>query len=153
MKEKEFQNVYLLTSKAPVEGRVPKWGGCGWFPKDKGEKRICQHLTLICLMIILLPPFLQVQVLFVKFLHDRMHELRRDLSAAGKHFRRPQFRVCVLYIDESTSVDRQVKRGQSAKAFNEKLISGRLEGAKGKEIENSFESSIILFTLFFLCSS
>jgi len=44
-------------------------------------------------------PRTKVQVRFIKFLHDKMYELRREFFGKGKHFRRPQFRVCVLYID------------------------------------------------------
>jgi adenylate kinase len=53
-----------------------------------------------------------------------MYELRREYFGKGKHFRRPLFRVCVLYIDESVSIQRQLGRGRSARDYNESLLTG-----------------------------
>ena len=70
-------------------------------------------------------PRTEVQVQFIKFLHDKMLELRKHFSASPeRHFRRPQFRVCVLFVGEKTSIDRQLERGRRTKEYNEKLASG-----------------------------
>ena len=68
---------------------------------------------------------------YVKMLHDKMFELRKNFFPCNSRFRRPQFRVCVLFVDEETSVERQLSRGRQAKEWNEKILRGELPEADG----------------------
>ena len=72
-------------------------------------------------------PRTTVQVECVKLLHDRMLELRREFfdTPVGPRFRRPIFRVVVLFVDEATSIARQLHRGREIQARNaERVASG-----------------------------
>jgi len=80
-------------------------------------------------------PRTKAQVRFIKFFFDKMHMLRREHSTPHRHFRRPQFRVCVLYIDEKTSIERQLARGRKAREYNELLSSGGLESVYYHPVE------------------
>ena len=61
------------------------------------------------------------QVECVKLLYDRMYELRRKFfnTPLQNDFSRPKFRICVLFVDENESVQRQLRRGLQARAHNE----------------------------------
>ncbi|KFH65665.1 hypothetical protein MVEG_09139 [Podila verticillata NRRL 6337] len=65
-------------------------------------------------------PRSEVQVECLKLLHERMHELRREHKQTPfkDYFPRPTFRICVLYVDEEISVNRQVMRGKLIKEHN-----------------------------------
>ncbi|KAG0348214.1 hypothetical protein BG004_005691 [Podila humilis] len=65
-------------------------------------------------------PRSEVQVECLKLLHERMHELRREYKQTPfkDYFPRPTFRICVLYVDEEISVNRQVMRGKLIKEHN-----------------------------------
>jgi len=66
-------------------------------------------------------PRTKVQVECLKLLVDRMHALRREFyhTALRMHFRHPTIHIMVLFVDEKTSVERQMKRGLDVRAHNE----------------------------------
>src|SRR4051812_30559497 len=68
-------------------------------------------------------PRTKVQAEAVKLLHDQIMQLRTTYwgTAAGKRFRRPIFRITVLFVGEQTSVDRQLSRGRAIRAHNDKV--------------------------------
>lgn len=68
-------------------------------------------------------PRTKVQVECLKLLVDRMHRLRREFYSTplGLHFRQPTIHIMVLFVDEKTSVDRQLKRGRDLKIHNEEV--------------------------------
>src|SRR3954471_6047169 len=68
-------------------------------------------------------PRTKVQAEAVKLLHDRMMQLRSSHwgTPTGKRFRRPIFRITVLFVGEQTSVERQLNRGREIRAHNEKV--------------------------------
>jgi len=78
-------------------------------------------------------PRTKMQVEAVKLLHDRMLELRSEFyrTPIGPVFRRPLFRITVLFVDEQTSVDRQLQRGVQIEQHNQKVKKTGL----GKPIE------------------
>ncbi len=68
-------------------------------------------------------PRTKVQVECLKLLVDKMHSLRREFyqTALGIHFRQPTIHIMVLFVDEATSVARQVKRGVEVRAHNKEV--------------------------------
>jgi adenylate kinase len=66
-------------------------------------------------------PRTEVQVECLKLLVDRMHALRREFyhTPLRVHFRHPTIHIMVLFVDEKTSVERQMKRGLEIRAHNE----------------------------------
>lgn len=68
-------------------------------------------------------PRTKVQAEAVKLLHDRMMQLRSSHwgTPLGKRFRRPNFRITVLFVGEQTSVERQLNRGREIRAHNERV--------------------------------
>jgi len=68
-------------------------------------------------------PRTKVQVECIKMLKDKMLSLRAEFlnTIYGGYFRRPVFRVAVLFVDENESVERQLKRGREAQFHNEKV--------------------------------
>ena len=68
-------------------------------------------------------PRTQVQVECLKMLFDEMMRLRRDFSetADAAHFKQPMFHIMVLFVDETESIARQLKRGQEVLAHNEEV--------------------------------
>jgi adenylate kinase len=68
-------------------------------------------------------PRTKVQVECLKLLVDRMQGLRREFygTPLGIHFRQPTIHIMVLFVDEKTSVARQLKRGAEVKAHNEEV--------------------------------
>lgn len=68
-------------------------------------------------------PRTQVQVDCLKMLYVRLNELRsKYLGTDHSHrFRRPNFHIVVLFIDEKESVRRQRKRGEEMIAHNQKV--------------------------------
>ena len=63
------------------------------------------------------------QVEFLKHLHNKISELRKEFfhSPQRNLFRRPIFRICVLYVDEKISLERQLERGRKAREHNDKV--------------------------------
>jgi len=68
-------------------------------------------------------PRTKVQAEAVKLLHDQIMQLRSAYwgTPTGKRFRRPIFRITVLFVGEQTSVERQLSRGREIRAHNEKV--------------------------------
>ncbi len=68
-------------------------------------------------------PRTQVQVECLKFLVDKMHGLRREFykSPLRAHFRHPTVHIMALFVDEKTSVERQLKRGLAIRKHNEEV--------------------------------
>ncbi|OBZ91040.1 Adenylate kinase [Choanephora cucurbitarum] len=65
-------------------------------------------------------PRTDIQVEALRLLHDRMTELRREFWHTDRRdqFPRPVFRICVLYVDEEISVQRQLARGRMIRQHN-----------------------------------
>jgi adenylate kinase len=68
-------------------------------------------------------PRTKVQVECLKLLVDKMHGLRREFYSTplSIHFRQPTIHIMVLFVDEKTSVERQLFRGREVKAHNEEV--------------------------------
>jgi len=79
-------------------------------------------------------PRTPTQVEIVKLLKDKTHQLyQKHRTNKGTRFQRPSFQVAVLYVDEPTSVHRQLERGQQALSHN-RLINTQ-QGVGGERIE------------------
>jgi len=63
------------------------------------------------------------QVECLKLLVIKMQELRREFydTPLSIHFRQPTVQIMVLFVDERTSVERQLKRGREVRAHNEEV--------------------------------
>ena len=70
-------------------------------------------------------PRTKVQVECLKVLVDKMKELRARYydTPLRIHFRHPTIHIMVLFVDEKTSVDRQIKRGKQIAEHNEEVKS------------------------------
>ncbi len=68
-------------------------------------------------------PRTKVQVECVRLFYNKMMELRREFfdTPIGPDFRRPIFRITVLYVRENVSIDRQLKRGQEILEYNDTI--------------------------------
>lgn len=68
-------------------------------------------------------PRTKVQVECLKLFVDRMQALWREFTATpfSIHFRQPTIHIMVLFVDENTSVQRQLKRGREVRAHNEEV--------------------------------
>jgi adenylate kinase len=68
-------------------------------------------------------PRTKVQAEAVKLLHDQITQLRTTYwgTPTGKRFRRPIFRITVLFVGEQTSVERQLNRGREIGAHNDRV--------------------------------
>lgn len=68
-------------------------------------------------------PRTKVQVECLKMLYDEMLRLRREFSGTPEaaHFKQPIFHIMVLFVDESESIARQLRRGQEVLAHNEEV--------------------------------
>jgi len=68
-------------------------------------------------------PRTTVQVECLKALVDKMHQLRREYYhlPLGMHFRQPTIHIMVLFVDEKTSVERQLRRGRDVRAYNDEV--------------------------------
>jgi len=68
-------------------------------------------------------PRTKVQVECLKLLVDKMHALRREFynTPLSIHFRQPTIHIMVLFVDESTSVARQLRRGVEVRAHNKEV--------------------------------
>src|ERR1019366_2967977 len=66
-------------------------------------------------------PRTKAQVECLKLLVDKMQALRREFyqTPLGIHFRQPTIHIMVLFVDEATSVARQLKRGVEIRAHND----------------------------------
>lgn len=68
-------------------------------------------------------PRTNVQVECFKMLVDKMHSLRGEFytTPLSIYFRQPTIHIMVLFVDERTSVERQLNRGREVKAHNEEV--------------------------------
>lgn len=68
-------------------------------------------------------PRTKVQVECLKLLVTRMHGLRSEFydTPLGIHFRQPTVHIMVLFVDERTSVERQIHRGLETQRHNEEV--------------------------------
>ena len=68
-------------------------------------------------------PRTEAQVQCLKLLVGKMQELRREFyeTPLSIHFRQPTVQIMVLFVDERTSVERQLKRGREVRAHNEEV--------------------------------
>ena len=68
-------------------------------------------------------PRTKVQVECVRLFYNKMMELRREFfdTSIGPSFRRPIFRITVLYVRENVSIERQLKRGQKIQEYNDTI--------------------------------
>jgi adenylate kinase len=68
-------------------------------------------------------PRTKVQVECLKLLVNRMQALRSEFydTPLGIHFRQPTVHIMVLFVDEKTSVERQLHRGLEIKRHNEEV--------------------------------
>lgn len=66
-------------------------------------------------------PRTKVQVECVRLFYNKMMELRREFfdTPIGPSFRRPIFRITVLYVRENVSIERQLKRGLEIQERND----------------------------------
>ncbi len=73
-------------------------------------------------------PRTKVQVECLKMLFDEMMRLRRDFAETSDaaHFKQPIFHIMVLFVDETESIARQLKRGQEVLAHNAEVRSSGL---------------------------
>lgn len=69
-------------------------------------------------------PRTKVQVECLKMLVDRINHLHREFSdtALAVHFRKPTIHAMVLFVEEHTSILRQVMRGESIEEHNRKVL-------------------------------
>lgn len=77
-------------------------------------------------------PRTKVQVECVRLFYNKMMELRREFfdTPIGPQFRRPIFRITILYVREDVSVKRQLKRGHDIQEHNQRVR----ETGEGKEM-------------------
>lgn len=68
-------------------------------------------------------PRTKVQVECLKLLVERIQALRSEFynTPLGIHFRQTTIHIMVLFVDEKTSVERQLKRGREIKAHNDEV--------------------------------
>ena len=68
-------------------------------------------------------PRTKVQVECMKLLVQKMRELRLEFydTPLHGHFRQPIIHIMVLFVEESVSIDRQLKRGREIQAHNQEV--------------------------------
>jgi len=88
-------------------------------------------------------PRTKVQVECLKLLFDEMMRLRRDFSDTpdAAHFKQPIFHIMVLFVDETESIARQLKRGQQVLAHNAEVRSSGL-GDHWEERATDFDPAL-----------
>lgn len=96
-------------------------------------------------------PRTQVQVDCLKLLYNKLNELRSQYlnTDFSSRFRRPNFHIVVLFIDEKESVTRQIKRGQQMIEHNGKVeASGVGERIEVRATDLSEETAIGRYNTF-----
>lgn len=88
-------------------------------------------------------PRTQVQVECLKLLFDKMIWLRREFADTPEsvHFKQPIFHIMVLFVDESESIARQLKRGRQVIAHNEEVTRSGI-GELWEERPTDFNESL-----------
>jgi adenylate kinase len=81
-------------------------------------------------------PRTNVQVECLKLLVDKMHQLRKEFyqTPLGIHFRQPTIHIMVLFVDELTSVNRQLSRGREIRTYNEEVRRSGVGEAKEERV-------------------
>ena len=88
-------------------------------------------------------PRTKVQSECVKMLYQKMLDLRAEFfnQPSGPRFRRPIFRITVLFVDQDTSVARQLDRGRKIRQLNESVRAGG-DGAIQSERDTDFSEEL-----------
>ncbi|MEZ5384652.1 MAG: nucleoside monophosphate kinase [Prosthecobacter sp.] len=88
-------------------------------------------------------PRTKVQVECLKMLYDEMIRLHRDFADTPEaaHFKQPIFHIMVLFVDETESIARQLKRGREVLAHNEEVRSSGL-GELWEERATDFDPAL-----------
>ncbi len=88
-------------------------------------------------------PRTKVQVECLKMLYDKMIALRREYADSAElvHFKQPVFHIMVLFVEESESVARQLKRGRQTIAHNEGVALGG-SGQRWEERPTDFSEEL-----------
>lgn len=78
-------------------------------------------------------PRTKVQVECMKLLVEKINQLHRDFhdSSLAVHFRKPTVHAMVLFVEEATSIDRQISRGRKIEEHNENVERTKI----GEKIE------------------
>ncbi len=85
-------------------------------------------------------PRTKTQVECFKLLVEKMNELRQEFydTPLRMHFRKPNIRIMVLFVDEKVSVERQLKRGRQIVAHNEEVHAsgvGEIEEVRPTDLD------------------
>ena len=88
-------------------------------------------------------PRTTVQVECLKLFYDQMIALRREFNgtATAHLFRQPTFHIMVLFVDETESINRQLKRGQETLARNAEIRHSGV-GALHEERNTDFDPDL-----------
>lgn len=92
-----------------------------------------------------------VQVKLLQLLHQALSNASRRYDGTGfaSEFRRPRFRMCILYVDEPTSIERQLSRGRQALENNKRVAeTGEGELLEMRETDLSVKSARNRYRLF-----
>lgn len=78
-------------------------------------------------------PRTKVQVECIKMLYDAMNQLRSEFadSKYAVHFKQPIYHIMILFVDETESINRQLKRGREILEHNRTVR----ESGKGELLE------------------
>ncbi|CAO3684535.1 unnamed protein product [Umbelopsis vinacea] len=89
-------------------------------------------------------PRTEIQVEALRLFYDKMIELRRQFWSTDRRdqFPRPVFRICVLYVDEDISVQRQLARGQMIREHNAQVRRSG-QGVLWEERVTDFDETLI----------
>ncbi len=87
-------------------------------------------------------PRTKVQVECMKLLVDRINALHREFhdTPLAVHFRKPTIHAMVLFVEESTSIERQLKRGREIAVHNEKVRAtglGELQELRSTDLDEA----------------
>lgn len=88
-------------------------------------------------------PRTRVQVECLKLLVEKMQQLRRKYyeTPLSIHFRQPTIHIMVLFVEERTSVERQLRRGRDLRAHNEEVRRSGV-GAPLEERATDFDEAL-----------
>ena len=88
-------------------------------------------------------PRTNVQVECLKMFYDQMVRLRREFSDTNKahFFRQPVFHIMVLFVDESESIARQLRRGQETVLHNAEVSHSGV-GTSEEERATDFDPAL-----------
>jgi len=88
-------------------------------------------------------PRTKVQVECLKMLFDQMNIMRREFADSEErlNFKQPTFHIMVLFVDETESIARQMKRGRQVIAHNEEVARSGI-GELWEERPTDFNESL-----------